>query len=109
MCTEKVDLWSAGVSLFAMVTACFPYTITVGDPPLQSITAGIAALDRHPSLGAVSGMCKDLILKLLEIDQCSRISADEAMEHPWFAGIVKDPKGLQSKITFPGHTVASAT
>ena len=34
---------------------------------------------------SVSDECKDLLLKMLDKDQASRINIEEVLQHPWFA------------------------
>ncbi|EAR87972.1 kinase domain protein (macronuclear) [Tetrahymena thermophila SB210] len=80
---EKVDLWSLGMVL---------YTLIQGSPPI----CGKSQMDileqvqefrcdfKYRCWIDISDEAKDLILKLLERDFNKRISAAEALKHPWF-------------------------
>ncbi|KAL4476264.1 hypothetical protein ABPG74_009997 [Tetrahymena malaccensis] len=80
---EKVDLWSLGMVL---------YTLIQGSPPI----CGKSQMDileqvsefrcdfKYGCWNDISGEAKDLIQKLLERDFNKRISASEALRHPWF-------------------------
>jgi serine/threonine protein kinase len=84
--TEKVDIWSAGVSLFAIVSGLFPY-----DWEHEFPDEGVIA--EHISWLSISQTCQDLLRSMLTMDPDERISAAEALRHPWFlplAGIGKE-------------------
>ncbi|GJP54054.1 hypothetical protein CLOM_g13170, partial [Closterium sp. NIES-68] len=77
------DVWSAGVVL---------YVLLAGVPPFWAETeAGVAKAIKEEEVGfkgsvwrGVSDEGKDLILRMLDRDQKRRVSAQEALEHPWF-------------------------
>jgi serine/threonine protein kinase len=82
--TEKVDIWSLGVILFILIVADYPYVIDEVTDPLESISEGIATLERHQGLQHISKECRDLLERMLEIDPLKRISASDAITHNWF-------------------------
>jgi serine/threonine protein kinase len=82
--TEKVDIWSAGVTLYAIVTDAFPYDIIDGFDPEKCIAETIKNLSGDHNLAHVSPDCRDLIMKMLRFDPNMRISAQDALEHKWF-------------------------
>jgi serine/threonine protein kinase len=82
--TEKVDLWAVGILLFILIVADYPYMIADGADPIECISEGLASLDRHQSLRNVSQNCRDLLGRMLEPDPTQRISAADALTHPWF-------------------------
>lgn len=83
---RPADMWSAGVLLFVLLGGSLPFYGTK-DRLYQSIAAGQpymkAAVWRH-----VSAEAQDLVHRLLDCDPASRITAADALAHPW----VKDRK-----------------
>ena len=80
---EKCDLWSCGVILYALFKGTFPFTGNTKFELLENIKSGKYDI-RSPPFEAVSDEAKDLIMKLLKINPSQRISAQMALEHPWF-------------------------
>ena len=87
---EKVDLFSAGVLLFIMVTGEMPFEC-------RDVNQYQASLDRAKRDGVwkvlnmkgdrlrdCSGECKELIEQLLSIDESLRPSAAVTLDHIWF-------------------------
>jgi serine/threonine protein kinase len=85
--SEKVDMWSAGVTLFAMVAGRFPYDLPAGREVL-CITGWMKSLHDAHGLPTVSPQCNDLLLKMLDMDPVTRISAEDALAHEWFAPLI---------------------
>jgi|JI10StandDraft_1071094.scaffolds.fasta_scaffold364048_1 calcium-dependent protein kinase len=81
---EKCDLWSCGVIMYILLS---------GEPPFNDPKADNEAIMKKVEKGkydiskgvwkAVSAEAKDLIKKLLTYDPADRISAEEALKHPW--------------------------
>ena len=49
---------------------------------IKSVTEGKYNLETEPWTG-ISSEAKDLLVKLLEVDPEKRLSAEEALKHPW--------------------------
>lgn len=75
----KIDTWSVGIILYAMVCGYLPFEDTNNDALYKKILEGKFAV---PSF--VSDSCKDLIKKILTVDPSKRISISQIREHPWF-------------------------
>eukprot|EP00270_Netrium_digitus_P011671 TRINITY_DN3725_c0_g1_i5.p1 TRINITY_DN3725_c0_g1~~TRINITY_DN3725_c0_g1_i5.p1 ORF type:complete len:504 (+),score=28.51 TRINITY_DN3725_c0_g1_i5:17-1528(+) len=78
----EVDMWSAGVLLFAMISGHMPFT----GPTETEIF--VAILKGKPSMSSrnwtsISPEAKDIISRLLQIDPAQRITAEDALDHPW--------------------------
>lgn len=83
---EKCDLWSCGVIMYILIS---------GEPPFNDPRADNDAIMKKVELGkydiehgiwkSVSKEAKDLIKKLLTYDPAERISAEQALRHPWIA------------------------
>ena len=80
---EKCDIWSAGVVLYMLITKKAPFE---GNDP-QKIFEKITdeEYNKHSrKLLDCSEEVRDLLDKLLEKNYEKRLSAREALDHPWF-------------------------
>jgi calcium-dependent protein kinase len=87
--SEKVDIWSGGVTLFVMVDGRFPYPLAKG-MEVQCIAESMAALHSEDALPAVSPQCKDLLFRMLDMNPETRISAQDALAHAWFTSPITE-------------------
>ncbi|CAI0463803.1 unnamed protein product [Linum tenue] len=80
--SEKVDIWSAGVLLHALLAGALPFQ---GDS-LDSVFEAIKTVKLDFQSGiwdSVSKPARDLLARMLTRDVSARITADEALRHPW--------------------------
>ncbi|KAJ1409340.1 Serine/threonine-protein kinase, active site [Sesbania bispinosa] len=79
---EKVDVWSCGVILYIMLAGIPPF---YGDSAVEIFEAVVRANLRFPSriFRSVSPAAKDLLRKMICRDSSTRISAEQALRHPW--------------------------
>jgi serine/threonine protein kinase len=83
--TEKVDIWSLGVTMFVLLFGRPLYVINPAiEPPINSISEAIWELQCSSPPSEVSVVCWDLLLQMLELDPAKRISAAAALKHDWF-------------------------
>ncbi|XP_013381755.1 SNF-related serine/threonine-protein kinase [Lingula anatina] len=75
-----VDLWSIGVSLYALLTGNFPFNVKGLTDPL-AIHEKISKRCFIPQ--TLSEACQDLLRKLLEPNVKRRLTLSELMNHPW--------------------------
>ena len=80
---EKCDLWSCGVIMYILLSGKPPFDGDDDKEILEKIKIGQYDLNEYP-FPSLSDESKDLIKKLLEYDPNKRISASEALQHPWF-------------------------
>ncbi|KAJ6736520.1 SERINE/THREONINE-PROTEIN KINASE [Salix viminalis] len=80
--SKKVDIWSAGVLLHALLVGGLPFQ---GDS-LEAVFEAIknVKLDFHTGIWeSISKPARDLVARMLTRDVSARITADEVLRHPW--------------------------
>ncbi|XP_017264551.1 hormonally up-regulated neu tumor-associated kinase homolog isoform X2 [Kryptolebias marmoratus] len=86
----KVDVWSIGVSMFAMLTGTLPFTVepfNIKQLHQKMVNREISSIPTDISKGAVS-----FVMSLLEPDPDKRPSVRAAMEEKWInEGFAKKP------------------
>ena len=80
---EKCDIWSCGVIMYILLSKQPPFKGEYIEEIMSNIQKGIYDLE-SPPFDNISENALDLIKKLLNKDIDSRISAQEALNHPWF-------------------------
>ncbi|SPR00135.1 non-specific serine/threonine protein kinase [Plasmodiophora brassicae] len=96
---EACDMWSIGVVMFVMLFGFPPFWVDpaqygkqADDAIFRLIKKGFTPKTKagfgpfFPSSINVSESAKDLIAKLLVTDVAERLTASEALEHPWLQG-----------------------
>ncbi|CAI5985502.1 unnamed protein product [Closterium sp. NIES-65] len=78
------DVWGAGVSLYVMLSGIPPFWESTNRSLEQAIRIKKVSF-KHWKWADVSGEAKELITRMLEKDPSKRITAQEALEHPWIA------------------------
>ncbi|XP_076874720.1 uncharacterized protein LOC143525090 [Brachyhypopomus gauderio] len=79
----KVDVWSVGVSVFAMLTGTLPFTVepfNIKQLHQKMVSGEISAIPSDISKGAVQ-----FVLSLLEPDPAKRPSVKAALEDSWLS------------------------
>lgn len=80
----SVDVWAVGVIAFVLLCGCLPFN---DDNKFIENTPSAAMLQftlHFPSWSSeLSSSSKDLLRRLLDINPKTRITASEALEHPW--------------------------
>ena len=80
--SEKCDIWSIGVVMYVLLCGYPPFNGANDKAIIESVLKGKYSLD-EPEWDDISEEAKDLIKKLLDYDPAKRISAGEALQHPW--------------------------
>lgn len=78
--TEQADMWSLGVTVYMLLTGSPPFHGS-DEEVLQKVRVG--ALHWSSRFHRLSALAKDFVHKLLVLDPSARISAQQALEHPW--------------------------
>lgn len=76
----NVDLWSAGVVLFAMLYGTVPFKAATMDELHSLILRGMYTLKDD-----ISEEARDMLRGLLEINPHKRLNTQQILEHPWLA------------------------
>ncbi|KAG6608267.1 Serine/threonine-protein kinase PEPKR2, partial [Cucurbita argyrosperma subsp. sororia] len=80
--SEKVDIWSAGVLLHALLVATLPFQGDSVEAVFEAIKN--TKLDFHSGMWeSISKPARDLIEGMLTRDISARITAEEVLRHPW--------------------------
>ena len=80
---KECDLWSAGVILYMLIVGSPPFDGSSDKNIIKTIKTGIFDTKNSRWIHASSEV-KDLISKLLVYEPNKRLSANEALQHPWF-------------------------
>ena len=81
---KKCDLWSSGVILHALLCGYLPFYSNNDEDLKTLILQGKIEFDEK-EWSKISPEAKDLIRKLLTKNEKQRLSAEEALKHPWFS------------------------
>ena len=86
--TEKIDIYSFGVTLFYLFYGEYPYKLKeVKSKDYDGILQKIKNEELFfPPKRIISKMFKDFLTKILEKDYTKRITIKEALNHPWIKG-----------------------
>ena len=83
----KADLWSAGVICYLLLSDEFPFFGNTWEEVMELVQKENCSF-AGPCWDAVSESAKDFVTKLLTIDETKRLSAEEALRHPWIQHVM---------------------
>ena len=79
---EKCDIWSCGVILYILLSARPPFGGESDSEIMEKVSKGKYDL-KSPPFDTISQEAKDLIQSCLTMEVSKRISAEEALKHPF--------------------------
>ncbi|CAD2220895.1 serine/threonine-protein kinase-like protein [Angomonas deanei] len=82
---REVDVWAAGVVLFALLTCGFPFDSDKGDEAVfQLIGDAEKTLEANPSFHSIDDpLAQDVLRGIFRVDPKVRLSVEEVLEHPF--------------------------
>ncbi|GAX83638.1 hypothetical protein CEUSTIGMA_g11062.t1 [Chlamydomonas eustigma] len=83
--SPAVDMWSVGVILFILLSGYSPFDDDNDAVLFEKIKKGTYDAD-DPIWEGISKDAKDIVAKLLTVDSSARLSAEQALQHPWVQG-----------------------
>ena len=75
----KVDIWSSGIVLYAMLCGYLPFEESDNEKLYKKITEGKFKIPNF-----LSDSAKDILHRILNVDPKSRLTIPEMKKHPWF-------------------------
>ncbi|AEE84533.1 calcium-dependent protein kinase 15 [Arabidopsis thaliana] len=94
---KEIDIWSAGIILYILLCGVPPFWSETEKGIFNEIIKGEIDFDSQP-WPSISESAKDLVRKLLTKDPKQRISAAQALEHPWIRGGEAPDKPIDSAV-----------
>ncbi|CAG9312128.1 unnamed protein product [Blepharisma stoltei] len=82
---SRVDIWSSGVILFAMICGYLPFE----DPNTGQLYKKIIAGEYH-SPKFISAEAKDILKGILNTDPDKRYTIEQIRQHPWFSQVKQE-------------------
>ena len=82
---KSIDVWALGIIVFVLLCGCLPFDDDSAKVSEQDAKKKFAL--RFPRWAMnISNSAKDLLQKLLDIDPKTRLTAQQALAHPWVQG-----------------------
>lgn len=92
--TEKCDIWSCGIILYVLLSGKHPFDAQNENELLQKIRKGVYYM-AGPQWDEVSSQAKDLVKLMMLYDHTKRISAIEAINHPWILNCTDETQDVE--------------
>lgn len=104
---QAADVWSLGVILYILVCCSYPFgydgPADMGGEPTSKVCARIRK-GQYTIPSALSADCRSLLRRMLDANPETRITAQDALAHPWLANV----KGAAFKLSSAASAAAAA-
>lgn len=92
---KPVDMWSFGVIAYNLLSGDLPFNGANSEKLVEAICQGAVSFPPSPKTGknvwsTVSPAAKEFIQKLLVVDPTRRLTAQDALRHPWIRAEYRD-------------------
>ncbi|KAK1941254.1 Mitogen-activated protein kinase kinase 1 [Phytophthora citrophthora] len=77
------DIWSLGITLFSLATGAYPFTV---DDGFFGLEEAICQDTLPPMPNRFTPVCRDFVKRMLHRDPNRRLTAEEALTHPFISG-----------------------
>lgn len=83
--SKPVDVWSLGVVLYTILSGVSPFQSETAADFVQEVQPGYKPYFYPDYWVNVSDEAKDLVTRMLDFDDTTRLTIDEVLEHPWLS------------------------
>jgi calcium/calmodulin-dependent protein kinase I len=85
-----VDLWSIGVIVYILLSGYIPFSGDTQEDQFAAIKSGLYYFPDE-AWGNISDIGKSFVTKLLDLNPTNRMSAMDALNHPWVSQSLSSP------------------
>lgn len=103
---REVDIWAVGVVTYGMLCGSLPFLDSDLKKVYHQIVTGQLKFG-EPQWTTVSGNARHFIRSVMQLDSAERLTAAEALEHPWLTGDGTAMPGQSFKTNGPTTKVVS--
>ncbi|XP_075925843.1 serine/threonine-protein kinase H1-like [Petromyzon marinus] len=105
--TQAVDMWAIGVISYILLSGTMPFEEETRSRLFRAILRGKYSYVGEP-WPSVSNVAKDFVDGLLKVEPTERLSAAQALRHPWVACAVSPSSVSSSTSATDGHAAAAS-
>ncbi|XP_039257436.2 calcium/calmodulin-dependent protein kinase type IV-like [Styela clava] len=96
---SAVDMWAIGVITYILLCGYEPFYDERGDKAMfRKVLKGEFEFD-SPNWDEISGNAKDLIRRLIVLEPSERLTARQALKHPWVMGEAANYEHMETTVT----------
>eukprot|EP00667_Euglena_gracilis_P006181 EG_transcript_6237 len=89
---QSCDLWAVGAVAYVLLSGHEPFYAKTEDDVLQRVCAGDFQFAPQRVWESVSETAQDFVRRLLVVDPAERMTAEEALRHPWLLDPDRQPE-----------------
>lgn len=94
--STSADLWMIGVIIFVLLSGLSPFASDNDGATFARILAAQYTFYDEP-FGSVTDLAKDLIYKLIQRKPTDRLTAEQALAHPWINPLSTEQRLLRKR------------